>query len=90
MDKQKRNQQTDGYEEFTENEQQALSHILEVGEEHGSITFDDILTYLPDAEESLPLIEHIYETLSSAGVEMLGFEKLEAEASPDGNGHHAE
>jgi RNA polymerase primary sigma factor len=57
--------------------------ILERAREQGSITYDDILAVVPDAERDLTLVEDIMDDLLDAGVEVTMFQHAELKASDE-------
>ncbi len=63
--------------------------LLERAQAQGSITYDDILSVVPDAERDLSLVEDIMDDLLDAGVEVSMFQHAglkandERESSPD-------
>jgi RNA polymerase primary sigma factor len=66
------------WESMAEEEQQAIQELLQLGEEQGFITYDDILTVFPESESAIPMIERVYDALLNAGIEFLGEEELSA------------
>jgi RNA polymerase primary sigma factor len=64
------------WESLAEEEQQAIQELLQLGEEQGFITYDDILTIFPESESAIPMIERVYDALLNAGIEFLGEEEL--------------
>jgi RNA polymerase primary sigma factor len=86
------------WESLAEEEQQAIQELLQLGEEQGFITYDDILAVFPESESAIPMIERVYDALITAGIEFLGDEELSAkrekakaevqsdEQDTDGNG----
>jgi RNA polymerase primary sigma factor len=57
--------------------------ILERAREQGSITYDEILAAVPDAEHELSLVEDIMDDLLDAGVEVSMFQHAELKASDE-------
>lgn len=55
-------------EQFSKEERAVVEHLIELGEEQGYITIDDILSLLPEAEDELELLEVILEALQTADV----------------------
>jgi RNA polymerase primary sigma factor len=55
--------------------------ILDRAREQGSITYDDILAVVPDAERDLSLVEDIMDDLLDAGVEVTMFQHADLKAS---------
>jgi hypothetical protein len=49
--------------DMTDEEQQGVQHLLQLGEEQGFITIDDVLQHFPESEASLPVIEKVYDAL---------------------------
>ncbi len=75
-------------EEFLGNpepvEESGVDHLLALGRAQGYVTFDDILSVFPEAEENLDQLEEIFSLLMSAGIpvgepEELGLEIPEEE-----------
>ncbi|MGD8632765.1 MAG: sigma-70 family RNA polymerase sigma factor [Anaerolineales bacterium] len=66
------------WETLGEEEQQAIQELLQLGEEQGFITYDDILAVFPESESAIPMIERVYDALITAGIEFLGEEELSA------------
>jgi len=75
-------------EEFQGNpepvEESGVDHLLALGRAQGYVTFDDILSVFPEAEENLDQLEEIFSLLMSAGIpvgepEELGLEVPEEE-----------
>jgi RNA polymerase primary sigma factor len=57
-----------------------IQQILELGEEQGFVTIEDLLEIMPDAEENLEVLEDVFQALINAGIPYSsnGFKKLEA------------
>jgi RNA polymerase primary sigma factor len=66
------------WEGLADEEQQAIQELLQLGEEQGFITYDDILAVFPESESAIPMIERVYDALLNAGIEFLGEEELNA------------
>ena len=75
-------------EEFQGNpepvEESGVDHLLALGRAQGYVTFDDILSVFPEAEENLDQLEEIFSLLMTAGIpvgepEELGLEVPEEE-----------
>lgn len=66
------------WEAYAEEEQQAIMELLQLGEEQGYITYDDILAVFPESESAIPMIERVYDALISAGIEFLGEEEIQS------------
>ena len=62
--------------DMTDEEQQGVQHLLQLGEEQGFITIDDVLQHFPESEASLPVIEKVYDALLAAGIEFLDDDEL--------------
>ncbi|NDJ78055.1 MAG: sigma-70 family RNA polymerase sigma factor [Chloroflexi bacterium] len=45
--------------------------LVEQGRQNGHITYDDILTLLPELEENIDLLEEFLDALSNAGIEVI-------------------
>jgi len=54
----------------TESTQTILEELLNLAEEQGYITYDDILYFLPNAEERLDLLEELFAQLHERGIEV--------------------
>lgn len=66
------------------NQHPVILQLLELAEEQGYISLDDILTRLPEAEESISLLERIYDALQLAGVELADAEDVIAARTQPG------
>lgn len=51
-----------------EPEESGVDHLLALGRAQGYVTFDDILSVFPEAEENLDQLEEIFALLMSAGI----------------------
>lgn len=51
-----------------EPEESGVDHLLALGRARGYVTFDDILSVFPEAEENLDQLEEIFALLMSAGI----------------------
>jgi len=49
-------------------EESGVDHLLALGRAQGYVTFDDILSVFPEAEENLDQLEEIFSLLMSAGI----------------------
>ncbi len=54
-----------------QNNEELRTQIIEKAQEQGSITYDDILLMLPDAEHNLNLLDEIMDSLIEAGIDIL-------------------
>lgn len=53
-------------------EQETLrQQLVELGRKQGYITYDEFLSYVPEAEANLPLVEELMEAISKAGIELV-------------------
>lgn len=55
-------------ETFEESEESAVDHLLALGRAQGYVTYDDILSVFPEAEENLDQLEEIFALLMNAGI----------------------
>jgi RNA polymerase primary sigma factor len=46
----------------------AINQLLKFGKKQGYVSFEDILQYIPEAEEELDLLDFIFESLIKAGI----------------------
>ncbi len=76
----------DPIEEMTAEEQLAVQHLIEQGEEHGSITYADILNHFPEAEESLGTIEQVLDHLLNSGIDVVDAEEEDTHSPSGSNG----
>ena len=56
-----------------------LEYLLKVGKEHGSITYDEILEVMPDAESNMDLLEDVFSSLFDHGIEIATLKEDEDE-----------
>ena len=56
--------------DLTQEELLVVTQILDLGEEQGTLSYDDILSLLPESEDALPLLETIFDSLNEAGIEI--------------------
>lgn len=54
-----------------QNNEELRTRIIEKAQNQGSITYDDILSLMPDAERNLGLLDEIMEDLMEAGIDIL-------------------
>lgn len=78
-------------EQFSKEERAVVEHLIELGDEQGYITIDDILALLPEAEEELELLEVILQALQIANVTFIDdvdadTDQVEAGAKGETNG----
>jgi len=45
--------------------------LLTLGRKQGHITYDEFLSFIPDAESNLPLVEELMETLTAEGIDLV-------------------
>ena len=63
------------------NNEEVHTKIIDQAQRQGSISYDDILAYLPDAERNLPLVDDIIDELLEAGIDVLPGKDDEANAT---------
>lgn len=66
-------------ETFEESEESAVDHLLALGRAQGYVTYDDILSVFPEAEENLDQLEEIFALLMNAGIPVGEPEELKEE-----------
>jgi RNA polymerase primary sigma factor len=66
---------------ISEEDQASIRQLFRIGEEQGFITLDDIASYFPESEASLPVIERVYDTLLNAGIKILEDEEASEKKS---------
>ena len=66
---------------LSEEDQALIQQLFRIGEEQGFITLDDIASYFPESEASLPMIESVYDTLLNAGIKILEDEEASEKKS---------
>src|SRR5690554_6271835 len=54
-----------------QNNEEIRTQILEKGQRQGSISYDEILTMIPDVERNLALLDDIMDDLIEAGIEVI-------------------
>lgn len=72
LEKQEDNSAND-FDESTERQlpENPLEYLLEQGKEHGSVTYDEILDVMPDAETNMDLLEDVFSTLFDHGIQVV-------------------
>ncbi len=65
--------------DLSDEEQLALAQLIELSKEQGALSFEDILTQVPEAEEMLPVIDSLFDALQAAGVEITDNGKVPTE-----------
>ncbi len=66
-------------ESLEEPEESAVDHLLALGRAQGYVTYDDILSVFPEAEENLDQLEEIFALLMNAGIPVGEPEELKDE-----------
>ncbi|MCS7281952.1 MAG: sigma-70 family RNA polymerase sigma factor [Anaerolineae bacterium] len=66
-------------EALEESEESAVDHLLALGRAQGYVTYDDILSVFPEAEENLDQLEEIFALLMNAGIPVGEPEELKEE-----------
>ncbi len=56
--------------DLSDEEQLALAQLIELSKEQGALSYEDIMTQVPEAEEMLPVIESLFDALQAAGIEI--------------------
>ena len=69
--------------EGPEEEEGGVDDLLAIGQAQGYVTFDDILSVFPEAEENLDQLEEIFALLMEAGIPVGEPEELEAEGGDE-------
>jgi RNA polymerase primary sigma factor len=81
-------------DEFDENESGArIKQLVQHGREKGFVTIDDILAYLPDAENDLDQLEEAFTALLAARIQYVedtGSREIDEEITPDDDDSDAE
>jgi len=70
-------EEIDGTEVETDTQEDPLVYLLQRGKEHGTITYDEILKAMPDAESNMDLLEDVFSTLFDHGVEIVALKEDE-------------
>lgn len=52
-----------------------LEYLLQSGKEHGSVTYDEILEVLPEAETDMDLLEDVFSSLFDHGIEIVALKE---------------
>ena len=63
------------------NNEEVRTKIIQKAQRHGSISYDDILAFLPDAEQNLSLIEDIMDELLEAGINVTSKDDVDTNAT---------
>lgn len=68
-----------------------LEYLLKVGKEQGSITYDEILEVMPEAESNMDLLEDVFSSLFDHGIEIAALkeDEDEGEEKEEGDGESA-
>ncbi|HHH83330.1 MAG TPA: RNA polymerase subunit sigma, partial [Chloroflexi bacterium] len=66
------------FESFSEDELRTIKELVQLGEQQGFVTYEDILAQFPESEASIPVIERVYDALMVAGVELIDEEEITA------------
>ncbi len=56
--------------DLSDEEQLALAQLIELSREQGALSYEDIMTHVPEAEEMLPVIDSLFDALQAAGIEI--------------------
>ena len=56
--------------DLSDEEQLALAQLIELSQEQGALSYEDIMTHVPEAEEMLPVIDSLFDALQAAGIEI--------------------
>jgi RNA polymerase primary sigma factor len=56
--------------DLSDEEQLALAQLIELSKEQGALSYEDIMTQVPEAEEMLPVIDSLFDALQAAGIEI--------------------
>ncbi|MDP3957103.1 MAG: RNA polymerase sigma factor RpoD [bacterium] len=67
---------TSSKKERTAQKQGALTELLARGKQRGFVTEDEIIHILPDVEQDLDHLEHLYEQLENSGIRIVGSEEM--------------
>jgi RNA polymerase primary sigma factor len=67
-----------------------LEHLLRVGRENGSITYDEILEVMPEAESNMDLLEDIFSALFDHGIEIASMKDDDEDDEGDEDDDEAE
>jgi hypothetical protein len=66
---------------LSKEDQASIQQLFRIGEEQRFITLDDIASYFPESEASLPTSESVYDTLLNAGIKILEDEEASEKKS---------
>ena len=72
-------EEIDGAEIEADTQEDPLVYLLQRGKEHGTITYDEILKAMPDAESNMDLLEDVFSSLFDHGVEIVALKEDEEE-----------
>lgn len=80
------------FESFSEDELRTIKELVQLGEQQGFVTYEDILAQFPESEASIPVIERVYDALMVAGVELIDEEEITAKEAdlPSNHSPHEE
>ncbi len=65
--------------DLSDEEQLALAQLIELSEEQGALSYEDIMTHVPEVEEMLPVIDSLFDALQAAGIEITDNGKVPTE-----------
>ena len=65
--------------DLSDEEQLALAQLIELSKEQGALSYEDIMTLIPEAEEMLSVIDSLFDALQAAGVEITDNGKVPTE-----------
>jgi len=65
--------------DLSDEEQLALAQLIELSKEQGALSYEDIMTQVPEAEEMLPVIDSLFDALQVAGIEITENGKVPSE-----------
>jgi len=78
------------YESFSEDELRTIKELVQMGEQQGFVTYEDILAQFPQSEASIPVIERVYDALTAAGVELIDEEEITSKQAELPSNHGSE
>ncbi len=78
------------YESFSEDELRTIKELVQMGEQQGFVTYEDILAQFPESEASIPVIERVYDALTAAGVELIDEEEITSKQAELPSNHGSE
>jgi RNA polymerase primary sigma factor len=65
--------------DLSDEEQLALAQLIELSKEQGALSYEDIMTQVPEAEEMLSVIDSLFDALQAAGIEITDNGKVPTE-----------